>query len=69
MIEEYIDKIENRNIQEKFEEAFYGKGKYRRFKDTLKRYGMENDYYNYREKYLKNMAIEWCKENNIQYEI
>ena len=68
LIEEYIDKIENRNIQEKFEEAFYGKGKYRRFKEILRKYRIENDYYNFREEYLKNMAIEWCQKNNIEYE-
>ena len=23
---------------------------------------------NFREEYLKNMAIEWCQKNNIEYE-
>ena len=68
MIEEYIDEIKNENIQEELEEAFYGKGKYRRFKETLRKFRIENDYYNFREEYLKNMAIEWCQKNNIEYE-
>ena len=68
LIEEYIDEIKNENIQEELEEAFYGKGKYRRFKETLRKFRIENDYYNFREEYLKNMAIEWCQKNNIEYE-
>lgn len=66
--EEYIDEIKNENIQEELEDAFYGKGKYRRFKETLRKFRIENDYYNFREEYLKNMAIEWCQKNNIEYE-
>ena len=68
LVEEYIDEIKNENIQEELEDAFYGKGKYRRFKETLRKFRIENDYYNFREEYLKNMAIEWCQKNNIEYE-
>ena len=68
IIEEYIDEVDNEMIQEELEESFLGKEKYRRFKDTLKKYRLENDYYNYREKYLRNMAIEWCEKNKIEYE-
>lgn len=68
IIEEYIDGIENRKIQEELEDVFYGKGKYRRFKETLRKYRMEDDYYSFREEYFKNMAIEWCKKFNIEYE-
>ena len=68
VIEEYIGNIKNEYIQEELEESFYGRGKYRRFRDTLRKYRIEDDYYNFREKYLKDMAIEWCKKNSIEYE-
>ena len=68
LIEEYINGVKNGKIQEELEDKFYGKGKYRKFKETLIEYGIEDDYYNFREKYLENMAIEWCKKNNIEYE-
>lgn len=42
LIEEYIDEIKNENIQEELEDAFYGKGKYRRFKETLRKYNRKN---------------------------
>lgn len=68
LIEEYIARIKNENIREELEVAFYGKGKYRRFKEILSGYKIEDEYYNFREEYLKNMAIEWCEKNNIEYE-
>lgn len=68
LIEEYISGIENENIQEELEDAFYGKGKYKSFKEILRKYKIENDYYNYREEYLKSMAMEWCEKNRIEYE-
>ena len=67
LIEDYIAGIKNENIQEELEEAFYGKGKFRRFKDILNKYKIENDYYTFREEYLRNMAKEWCKKNAIEY--
>lgn len=68
LIEKYINEIKNENIQEELEDVFYGKGKYKRFKEALREFRMENDYYNFRKEYLKNMAIEWCQINNIEYE-
>ena len=68
LIEEYIENVNNSKIQEDLEHAFYGRGKYRRFKDTLRRYNKEDEYYKFRYDYLKEMAIEWCKKNKIEFE-
>lgn len=46
-----------------------GKGAFRRFKDTVQRYGIENRWYSYREEVLKNIAINWCENNNISYHL
>lgn len=69
IIEEYIARIENENIQEELENAFYGKGKYSRFRNIIRKFKLEDGYECFREKYLENMAIEWCEENKIKYEI
>jgi hypothetical protein len=37
------------------------------FKDTLRRYRREKDWYAYREEALRQIAIEWCEENGIEY--
>ena len=41
---------------------------YRKFKDKLIDIGLENDYYKFYDEKLKKIAIEWCKENNLEYE-
>lgn len=68
VIEEYINEVKNEDIQDELEDVFYGKERYRRFREILRKYRMEDDYKKFREEYLKNMAVEWCKENNIEYE-
>ena len=68
IIEEYINSVNNEKIQKELEFSFYGKGKYRKFKDTLARHNILDNYYKFREKYLKEIAIEWCNENKLEYE-
>ncbi len=41
---------------------------YRKFKDKLIEIGLENDYYKFYDEKLKEIAIEWCKDNNLEYE-
>lgn len=45
-----------------------GSGAFRRFKDALYHYGIEKAWYSYRDNALKELAIEWCQENDIKFE-
>ena len=49
-------------------DAIIGRGAFRRFKDGIRRLGVEKDWYKYEEDVHKNTAIEWCEENGIEYE-
>ena len=42
-----------------------GSGAFRRFKDAVHEYEIADDWYKYREDALKQIAIEWCQENDI----
>lgn len=66
--EEYIYSVRDGKVQNELEYSFCGKERYRKFKETLRRYKLLDDYYSFRENYLKNMAIEWCKKYNFEYE-
>ena len=48
--------------------AISGRGAFRRFKDEVHRLGVENDWYEYKDAVKKQIAIEWCEENGIEYE-
>jgi len=44
-----------------------GKGAFRRFKDTADELGILEDWYKYKDEAIKELAIEWCKENNLEF--
>ncbi|HIJ52279.1 MAG TPA: hypothetical protein HPP66_03880 [Planctomycetes bacterium] len=45
-----------------------GSGAFRRFKDAIQDYGIADDWYNYRNNALREIAIEWCQANAIEFE-
>ena len=45
-----------------------GSGAFRRFKDAIHQYDIADDWYSYRNNALKDIAIEWCQENDIEFE-
>jgi len=47
--------------------AIRGKGAFRRFKDEIIDFEMEEQWYSYREECFKQVAIEWCQEYKINY--
>lgn len=44
-----------------------GSGAFRRFKDAIYRYGIEDEWHSYRNNALKEIAIEWCREHGIEF--
>ena len=44
-----------------------GSGAFRRFKDTVYQYGIENDWFAYRDDAYKEIAIAWLESNSIAY--
>lgn len=47
--------------------AISGRGAFRRFKDSIRQMGIEDQWYEYQGNAYKWMAIEWCEENKIEY--
>ena len=47
--------------------ALEGRGAFRRFKDTLPRVGLEEQWYAFKHKAYVEVAREWCEENNLEY--
>jgi len=44
-----------------------GSGAFRRFKDTIYEYGIENEWFKYRDEAYKEIAIAWLESNDIAY--
>jgi hypothetical protein len=67
IMEEFCGSIKNDRISDALYSAIRGRGAFRRFKDAIHRYGVEDDWYRFRKEALKNIAMEWCEENGIKY--
>ena len=67
MMEEFIETIDDERVYNQLYIVLNGKGAFRRFKDTCINFELIDDWYKFREKKYKELAIEWCKDNNIEY--
>lgn len=46
--------------------ALKGKGAFRRFKDMVTGFNIDNKWYKFREEALMKIALEWCEENDME---
>lgn len=68
MMEDFAETIEDSKLQNQLYISLNGSGAFRRFKDTCINFDIINDWYKFRDEKYKELAINWCKENNIQFE-
>lgn len=59
--------LDDGEISESLSNAIHGKGAFRYFKDSIHRYGIADQWYKFRDAVIKEIAIEWCEANNIEY--
>ena len=54
--------------RDKLSRAINGRGTFRRFKDSIRQLGIEQQWYDYQADAYKKKAVEWCKDNELEYE-
>ncbi len=67
IMERFCLSIEDDDISNDLCNAIRGRGAFRYFKDKIREYGMIDAWYKYRDDALREIAIEWCEENDIAY--
>lgn len=67
VIEEFCNSVEDEKIRDILLVSIKGKGAFSRFKDTIRMYNIENEWYNFRQKELEKIAINWLEANHIPY--
>ena len=68
MMEDFTETIEDTRLQNQLYISLNGSGAFRRFKDTCINYDIIDDWYKFRDERYKEVAINWCKDNNIEFE-
>ncbi|MEH7391429.1 UPF0158 family protein [Bacillus sp. JJ1474] len=67
MLEDFCLTVSDQRKQDILLNVIKGKGAFRRFKDKIIDFEIENKWYSYREERFKQIAIEWCLDNNINF--
>ncbi|MGG3564014.1 UPF0158 family protein [Neobacillus rhizosphaerae] len=66
IMENFCFTVRDQRKQDRLLRTIKGKGAFRRFKDNIIDLGIEDQWYSYRTECFKEIAIEWCRENNIE---
>ena len=64
---DFAETVTDPNKNDMLSIALEGSGAFRRFKDTLLRVGMENEWYAFKRKAFIEIARQWCEDNDIKY--
>ncbi len=67
IMEEFCLSLDDEKLKGKMYRSIKGSGGFRRFKDNIFEYGIEQNWFQYRREAFKRKAIDWCEENNITY--
>ena len=67
IMERFCLSLKEETLRDKMYSAIKGSGAFQRFKDNIHNYGIVDDWYKYKEESFREIAIEWCKENDLEY--
>ena len=68
MMANFAETVANPHKNELLSVALEGKGAFRRFKDTLHRVGLTEEWYSFKRLAYMELAKEWCEENGLDFE-
>lgn len=68
ILNDFILTIKDTKISDELLSKIKGKGVFRRFKDTLIKFNIIQDWYDFRQEQYKIIAVNWCNKNNIEFE-
>lgn len=66
IMEKFCLSIRDKEVSNTMYSSIKGSGAFKRFKRNIRRYNIEDDWYTYRDAAIKEIGIEWCKDNNIE---
>lgn len=65
---DFIESLRQRKEQNLLAISINGSGAFRRFKYTASELGLLDDWYRFLNNAHRELAIEWCEDNEIEYE-
>jgi hypothetical protein len=68
IMQDFSRSVEPDAIRADILRAIHGAGAFRNFKDAVRRYGIESSWYAFRTQALRQIALDWCEENQVAWE-
>lgn len=68
IMERFCLSLDDSEMSEALYSAINGRGAFGRFKNAIHEYDIADDWYKYRDHALKEIAIEWCQEKDIEFD-
>lgn len=63
----FVETVVDEEMRQKLEFAISGRGAFRVFKAMIFEFGIRKDWFEFQTQAYKDIAINWCKENNIEF--
>ncbi len=67
VMERFSSDRANPGQREELLDAIHGSGAFRKFRDAIRRLGVEEDWYRFRQSALEQIAIDWLEAHGIAY--
>ena len=67
MMQHFIDSISDNKIAQTLSISIKGSGAFQRFKEHLFQFGIQEQWFKFKNNEYKKLAIQWCEENKVDY--
>ena len=67
IMEDFIYSLPQGEARDRLANTTHGRGAFRRFREGLMQYDLENDWYSFRDEAYMQIARDWCTDNGIRY--
>lgn len=67
IMERFSLSLKDGKLRDEIYYSIKGSGAFSRFRVKIGEHGLTGEWYKYREEAIKEIAIEWCKGNNLEY--
>ena len=67
IIEDFCYSLGDEDMRDELLNLITGSGAFRRFKDAVEEYGISDKWHEHRNSEFRQIAIDWCKENCIEF--
>ena len=67
IMERFCLSVDDEDMRGDLCDTIRGRGAFRRFKGRMQLYEMAEEWYQYRDAALREIAVAWCEEHGLQY--